>query len=445
MIKKIFFLLVFTAISATAQYTLSGEFIPPGKAEWVILYRIENAKGLFVENADVIDGKFKLSLKNDAAPGIYRLLFQSEKQEFADIIFNKKNIRFSLDPDDPDRTIEFQDSDENSIYRKYLKKIHKEQYKLDSIQQLFFKDQNSDISNAYRKKLQNLNRIQEIFEKKTEDKLTGHFIKAEKVFNSKIPASSAQAHLNTLRDHYFDYLDFSDSILYRSTIIHDKLIDYIFRLNSAKSLEKTEILQKFAIDRAVHLVRDRLSFLQELEKSIIRIYMKENHPKMARYVLEKYYLKLPEQYIDPVFKETILGDLKTSVGSKSPDLKWIDKNGKANSLYRLKNKQFYIIVFFSSGCSHCQEQMPVFYNIVKNMTHVQVITIGLEDEKDWWQNMTSKWKEFINILDLKKWESNRVHDFGVTAIPSFFILDKNKIIIAKPDDVTELKKTFGMR
>ena len=89
--------------------------------------------------------------------------------------------------------------------------------------------------------------------------------------------------------------------------------------------------------------------------------------------------------------------------------------------------------------------MPVFYETVKKINNVQVITVGLEDEKDWWQHMTSKWNGFINILDLKKWESERVRDFGVTAIPFFFILDQNKTIIAKPGDVEELKKTFGIR
>jgi hypothetical protein len=89
--------------------------------------------------------------------------------------------------------------------------------------------------------------------------------------------------------------------------------------------------------------------------------------------------------------------------------------------------------------------MPVFYKTFKSLKNIQVITIGLEDEKDWWQDMTSKWKEFINIIDLKKWESKRVKDFGVTATPTYFVLDKNKIIMAKPNDVNELTKVFGIK
>ena len=56
--------------------------------------------------------------------------------------------------------------------------------------------------------------------------------------------------------------------------------------------------------------------------------------------------------------------------------------------------------------------------------------------------MTAGWKGYINILDLDKWESFRAKNYGVTEIPNYFILDKNKVILAKPDDVKALKKIF---
>ena len=70
------------------------------------------------------------------------------------------------------------------------------------------------------------------------------------------------------------------------------------------------------------------------------------------------------------------------------------------------------------------------------------IAVGLEDEKAPWDKMTSDFKNFTNIIDLDKWESKKVIDYGITAIPSYFILDANKKIIAKPHDVEELKEMF---
>ncbi len=65
-------------------------------------------------------------------------------------------------------------------------------------------------------------------------------------------------------------------------------------------------------------------------------------------------------------------------------------------------------------------------------------------QKDW-EIMVKDYTEFTNILDLKKWDSQKAKDYGVTAIPSYFLLDKNKVIVAKPNDVEELKEMFQPR
>ena len=56
--------------------------------------------------------------------------------------------------------------------------------------------------------------------------------------------------------------------------------------------------------------------------------------------------------------------------------------------------------------------------------------------------MTEGFDRFINILDLDKWESEKVRDFSISNIPNYFILDEEKIIIAKPENVEELKQYF---
>ena len=56
--------------------------------------------------------------------------------------------------------------------------------------------------------------------------------------------------------------------------------------------------------------------------------------------------------------------------------------------------------------------------------------------------MTKEYNEFINILDLDKWSSEKVKDYGVNAIPTYFVLDADKKILAKPVDFDELKTMF---
>ena len=73
------------------------------------------------------------------------------------------------------------------------------------------------------------------------------------------------------------------------------------------------------------------------------------------------------------------------------------------------------------------------------------MAVGLEDEKESWEAMTNEYTEFINILDLDKWSSQKVKDYGITAIPSYLVLDAEKNILEKPEDFEELKSLFETR
>ena len=90
-------------------------------------------------------------------------------------------------------------------------------------------------------------------------------------------------------------------------------------------------------------------------------------------------------------------------------------------------------------------EIPEFYKFISGIENIKVVAVGLEDEKQSWVVMTEEYTEFINILDLDKWSSQKVKDYGVSAIPSYFVLDSDKRILAKPEDFEELKSMFEER
>ena len=435
-------ILLFLSAKTQAQFKVSGTTQPETKIDWAMLYRVKNGKGEYVSNSDIEGTQFQFEIKPGMPPGIYRILYKGNDEQFIDFIFNNEDIRFTFDPDNPTETIRFTNSAENQIYQSYYHDILKAQKKLDSIQVAYFKSKDSKLVQAYKQQLENVKKVQAGYEKRAKAKLAYHFIRASRQFNPEKPFESPEAYINAVREHFLDNIDFNNPVLANSPMVNEKLIDYVFYLNQAQTPEKSEILHKFAISRIAELLKGKYDLLKKFYESRIRAYLSENNPKMARYTFETYYLKLPVKFIDPAFSNYIKGELKTSVGTKAPDLKW-EIDGKAGSLYGLKDKEYYIIVFFSTGCSHCQKQMPEFYKFIKDIHNIQVITVGLEDELDWWKDMTSKWKGFINIVDLKKWDSPWIKDYGVTATPSYFILNKDKVILAKPNDFEELRSLFS--
>jgi len=99
-------------------------------------------------------------------------------------------------------------------------------------------------------------------------------------------------------------------------------------------------------------------------------------------------------------------------------------------------------VFWSSTCSHCLKEIPLLQSYIKTLEtgKVQVVTIGLEDKPNRWQREILKYPEFIHVLGLGKWSFPLVQIYNVTATPTYYVLDKDKIISAKPYDFETLKK-----
>ena len=61
--KKIFLFLLLASFSLQAQYKIKGELNPPKKYNWIILYKIEGARQVFIKSetlkkgSKVINGK----------------------------------------------------------------------------------------------------------------------------------------------------------------------------------------------------------------------------------------------------------------------------------------------------------------------------------------------------------------------------------------------------
>lgn len=443
-------LLIFCLISFTfhAQNSIIGTIKPVNNLSWILLYKMENGKQEYVENASIENGKFEFKISENEPKGIYRAYYQMENNLYVEFIYSKENVEFSFDPNDPLGTILFSESDDNKIYQKYYKYVSTQQRVIDSLQVVYFKSQNDkldwQIKSNYQRSLEELKQAQANFEDLSKEKTAFHFIKSSKQHYAASPFKDPEEYIEEVKKHFFDAIDFKDPILRNSTFINDRLTDYVFYLNQADNTESKNILQKEAIKYAIEKTEKDYILLKNFEETLLQRYLVEENTEMIYYVIEEYYNNLPVEYQEDSLKRKILAELKTAVGNEAPDFTW-KKNGVNKNLHSLIGSEYYILVFFSSGCPHCQDQMPKFYEFINEIENIRVVAVGLEDQKEDWEKMTANYKEFINILDLDKWDSKKVKDYGITAIPSYFVLDANKKILAKPNDLDELKAMFETR
>ncbi|MCA0933145.1 redoxin domain-containing protein [Lutimonas saemankumensis] len=447
---KTYLLVILLAASSyvQAQYSIKGTIDPDHDYSWILLYQMQNGEQSYVDNADVIDGQFTFNVDENQSPGVYRAYYQIENDLYVEFIYNQEEIEFSFDPNNPESTIYFLESAENKIYRSYYKNIRAIQEKLDSVQVLFFesgdKKEKKTLKKSYTSILEELTAIQKDYEARSSELLANHFIRASAQHNAAEPIENPQEYLNMIKMHFFDAMDLSDEVLSHSTFIYNRLNDYVFYLNQAETLERQNELQKDAIEKAVLWMDQYDEIKMEFEEELLETYLEQENVEMINHVLNEYYLKLPEESLNKEMISRINASIKTMIGVRAPDFSW-SENGVETSLYELSGTDYYVVLFFSSNCPHCQIEIPEFYKFISGIENIKVVAVGLEDEKRSWEIMTKGYDEFINILDLDKWSSQKVENYGITAIPTYLVLDSNKNILAKPEDFNELKSMFETR
>jgi peroxiredoxin len=162
---------------------------------------------------------------------------------------------------------------------------------------------------------------------------------------------------------------------------------------------------------------------------------------MANYVTDAHLLNLAKDIGYTQLVEILSAFKNNSIGHKAQnfDIKNLD-TGKTTTLSDLNGADRYLIIFWSSTCSHCAEELPKVKTIIPKNT--KVIAIGIEDDIENWQKEIKKYPNFIHVLGLEKWNNSIVNAYNINATPSYILLDKDKNIIAKPFELEALKEAL---
>lgn len=454
--KKILLLFVFITSIVNAQYSIKGTMTPPDKEDWVILYKLEGAKQKFISNSTIkketldIGGqkqtiaRFELKLPEDAKPGAYRVTYRNEGAGFVDFLFNKESIEFVFNPKYPDQSIVFTKSIENKVYRKYLEAINSSQRKIDSLQIEYIKAKTKTTKKEYKKAYNAVDYIQDVYEGKSKGMLAYHFIKSSKNENPSSPIQSTKEYLNSVVGNFFENVDFNNKALYNSSFIIDKVTDYVFLLNTAETQGAQQKLYKQSIAKVMENIGSNKNLKKSVSEFLIERFAAARNSGIVDWVFADYYSTLPANLVDTKFKQEKIALLRATVGRTAPDFGW-KEDGKDTKLSTLTDGENYLLIFWSTGCSHCLEEIPHLYDFMKNHPQTSVIAFGIEQEDLEWNEYIKKlygWHNVMGSHPESKWENETVKTYQLTGTPSYFIMDKTKKIIAMPNSFKDIKDYF---
>lgn len=440
MLKRIVALVVLLPSILFAQHTIKGVFSPAKDYNVALLYKVTPTISQYISNTEVEeDGSFEFLLDSTATKGMYRVVYAIPQEDYNfDIIYNQKeDIQLTFNSE---TGVEFQSSVENKLIASYTNSMSMVTHSIGK----FYREKSTDTL-ALETIFKTQRETQSSFESAAKETMALHFIKANRPY---IPEAfeDVKTYVDNLKTHYFDHIDFNSEILQSSSFLEERMSNYVYGMSTEGKDEESNY-------------KDNIDVFYEAMKSIPnevkRILLVDlwqqmrdlGYESVANYISETYLIDIALILNDQELVQGLLAFMNTSVGVKAPDfsVELVKEDKKiTKKLSELNLAENYIIVFWSSTCSHCLEEVPKLQEFIKiqEKNAMQVIAIGLEEKPNHWESLIRAYPEFIHIYGAGKWENEIGNKYAVNATPSYFVLNEKKEIIAKPENIEDLKTFF---
>ncbi len=440
MLKKLIFIFFISPIFLMAQHTIKGNFSPPEDYNFAVLYKITPTSSLYIANTEIDEkGDFKFELDSTASQGMYKIVYALPQEEFNfDIIYNaKEDVSLTFNAE---IGVNFKASIENTLVNSYTNSMSLISQSIGN----FYKQESKD-SLALQAIFKTQKETQIEYEKVAVGTIASNFIKANKPYVPTVH-EDITTYIANLKKHFFDYVDFNNETLQSSNFLVDRVLNYVFGMvpdeDDEVAIYKRNIDEVFKAMKKAH---------PEIKSTLLEVIWQQmvdtNFDSVANYISDIYLIKIAESLKDTELVNNLKLFKSVSIGVKAPEFDvLVDENGERTpvSIYDLDVAKKYIVVFWSSSCSHCLEEIPQLQAYLKGLNNqdYKVIAIGLEDDAYQWEKEIAKYPEFMHVLGLGKWENKIGRSYNISATPTYFILDSEKKILAKPYNIIALKEYF---
>jgi len=432
--KKSVFLLVLLPVLMFSQHSIEGIFTPAEKFSFAMLYKSSPTSTEYVNRGVVqSDGSFKIQMDANAPAGIYKIVYALPQEENNfDLIYSGKEdvkLTFSLE-----EGLVFTASNENELWASYTKSMEL----INAAISNFYAKESTD-EKAFEDIFNTLSDTQKGYDEASKGTIANVFIKANEPY---IPTQfeDISTYSKNLKSTYLQRVDFNNELLQSSNFLTDRILAYVFGMSSST---EDDTFNQHIDDIAKAISTTKIEVKSLLLEMLWWRFVELEKPNVANYITNTYLLEIAKQGNNDELLKAIVTYRDNSLGEVAIDFPIkISKGGKITetSLHKLDSADHYLIIFWSSTCFHCLDELPKVKAFIEaHPKNLKVIAIGLEDEDSTWKNTITNYPEFIHVLGLAKWDNTIANEYGIKATPSYFLLDKDKKIIAKPADVETLE------
>jgi peroxiredoxin len=287
---------------------------------------------------------------------------------------------------------------------------------------------------------------------KNPNTFTSHIIKSYILpdfedFKKKNPNTKYKDKNEFLGDHFFDYINFNDTLLLYTDVFYNACNNYIRNFVSADSN---------GYKKAIDVVLTKSAASPKVNKYFLDLFIEtfeeSSWEDVFTYLVDNYYLQSYCEDDDLKAKDLknkteILK--KLAIGNKAPEIKLKNENDTPFSLYNSKSN-LVLLFFWKSSCEYCEESVPKLQKLYTSYKSngFEIISISIDTVQTKWMEALKKHDmKWITLCDFQGYKSPVAKEYYVWRTPTFYLLDKDKKIISKPVSVDQienkLKKTFN--
>ena len=247
--------------------------------------------------------------------------------------------------------------------------------------------------------------------------------------------------------HYWDNFDFSDTAYIHHPEITEQawtnyinILTYVPLQQARQSMEK--MMQQAGQEKKVYV------YFTELADKYL-------YDPNSPYRNEEFYIPVLEsmtstvllnkvEKINPTFRLELAN--KNRVGNKAIDFTYTLESGKQGTLYSLSSD--YILIYFNNpGCHACEEitqELDKSLRIQYMLSQKKLIILSMYPDENLFE-----WKNYLNNYP-STWISGYDKDLAIQdkklydlkAIPTLYLLDKNKTVLLKDTTVPAIEDYF---
>ena len=250
-----------------------------------------------------------------------------------------------------------------------------------------------------------------------------------------------------MKEHYWDNIVFNDNRLIRTPFFEKKLDDYFKNFVSREPDSIIEEVQyMLTVAKTGKEIYPFLLF-KFTNKYITPEFMGQD--KVFLHLYQNFFAKgdtvLLNEASKKAIKERAYSLMANQLGLPAPILVLNDPMDKKFALHNIK-APFTFIAFWDPTCGHCKVEIPKLDSIYKaswKALNVKVLSVNINPKE------ITAWKNFIKDHQLEEWQNGYQTEedlnkeiregkpttirqlYDVFKTPTFYLLDKDKKIIAK--------------